>query len=56
MHVVIQADPSIKHTKKHLPKVEKHYLTMKLTYEKIKAKLIARLNDLNVGADEENDD
>jgi hypothetical protein len=29
---------------------------MKLTYEKIKEKLIARLNALNVGVDEENDE
>jgi hypothetical protein len=50
------SNPSIKHTKKHLPKVQKHYLTMKLTYEEIKEKLIAQLNALNVGVDEENDE
>jgi hypothetical protein len=56
MHDAIQATSSIKHTKKHLPKVQKHYLTMKLTYEEIKEKLIAQLNALNVGVDEENDE
>lgn len=32
------------------------YLTRKLTYEERKAKLIARLNALNAGADEEDDE
>ena len=56
MHVVIQATMSIKHTKKHLPKVHKSYLRVKLTYEEIKEKLIAQLNALNVNVDEENDE
>jgi hypothetical protein len=55
MNASIQATPSIKHTKKHLPKVQKHYLKMKLTYEEIKEKLIAQLNDLNAGVGEGND-
>jgi len=47
---------SIKNSKKHLSKVKKNYLTMKLTHQEIKAQLISRLNDLNVGVDEENDE
>jgi hypothetical protein len=42
MFLGIEADPSIKHTEKHVPKVQKHYLTMKLTYEERKEKLISR--------------
>jgi hypothetical protein len=56
VHVAIQATPSIKHTKKHLPKVQTNHLTMKLTYEEIKEKLISQLNNLNVGVDEGNDE
>jgi hypothetical protein len=36
-----------------IPKVKKNYLIMKLTYEEIKEKIIAPLNALNVGVDEE---
>lgn len=56
VHAAIRADPTIKYTEKHVPKVQKHYLTRKLTYEERKAKLIARLNALNAGADEEDDE
>jgi hypothetical protein len=56
VHAAIQATPLIKHTKKHLPKVQKHYLKMKLTYEETNAKLFAQLNALNVSVDEENDE
>ena len=33
--------------------MQKHYLTMKLTYEEIKAKFIPSLNALNIDVDEE---
>ncbi len=56
VHAAIRADPTVKHTEKHVPKVKKHYLTRKLTYEERKAKLISRLNALNAGADEEDDE
>eukprot|EP00252_Welwitschia_mirabilis_P013864 TRINITY_DN3063_c0_g1_i2.p1 TRINITY_DN3063_c0_g1~~TRINITY_DN3063_c0_g1_i2.p1 ORF type:complete len:224 (+),score=57.84 TRINITY_DN3063_c0_g1_i2:481-1152(+) len=55
-HAAIRADPSLKHTEKHVPKEKKHYLPRKLTYEQRKAKLIARLNALNAGTEEDDDE
>ncbi|KAH7432392.1 hypothetical protein KP509_07G020600 [Ceratopteris richardii] len=47
VHAAIRADPSIKHTEKHVPKERKSYKLKKLTYEERKTNLIARLNALN---------
>ncbi|GLJ45587.1 hypothetical protein SUGI_0959650 [Cryptomeria japonica] len=56
VHAAIRADPSVKHTEKHVPKEQKHYHLKKLTYEERKAKLIARLNALNAGDDEDDEE
>ena len=49
VHAAIRADPSVKHTEKHIPKEQKHYNLKKLTYGEKKAKLIAHSNALNIG-------
>jgi len=51
-HAAIRADPSIKHTEKHVPSERKGYKMKKLTYEERKANLIKRLNTLNQVDDE----
>ena len=56
VHAAIRADPTIKHTEKHIPKEQKRYRPRKLTYEERKANLIARLNALNSGADDEEEE
>jgi len=56
VHAAIRADPSAKLTEKHVPKEHKHYNLKKLTYEERKAKLIARLNALNAGDDEDDEE
>eukprot|EP00252_Welwitschia_mirabilis_P013865 TRINITY_DN3063_c0_g2_i1.p1 TRINITY_DN3063_c0_g2~~TRINITY_DN3063_c0_g2_i1.p1 ORF type:complete len:298 (+),score=56.57 TRINITY_DN3063_c0_g2_i1:148-1041(+) len=55
-HAAIRADPSIQHTTKKVPTEKKRYLPRKLTYEERKARLIARLNALNTGAEDEDDE
>ncbi|KAH7300191.1 hypothetical protein KP509_24G049300 [Ceratopteris richardii] len=52
VHAAIRADPSIKHTEKHVPSERKSYKLKKLTYDERKANLIARLNALNEDDDE----